>query len=119
MMDKKTLSLVLGVVLVLVGLLGFVNNPVLGIFAVNGMHNVVHLLTGALAIYFATAGVKNLALYGKVFAVVYALVTVLGFIMPGSVLGMTVNGADNILHLLLTVVFAYIGFYDVKTRKAA
>ena len=53
---QKTYALVLGAVLVLLGLVGFVNNPVLGLFGVNALQNVVHLLGGAAIIWFGYKG---------------------------------------------------------------
>ena len=53
---QKMYALVLGVVLVLLGLVGFVNNPVLGLFGVNPLQNVVHLLGGAAIIWFGYKG---------------------------------------------------------------
>jgi hypothetical protein len=43
----KTLATTFGVLLVLMGLLGFVENPLIGIFPVNGADNWLHLLLGA------------------------------------------------------------------------
>jgi hypothetical protein len=42
----KTLAVTFGVLLVLMGLLGFVENPLIGIFPVNGADNWLHLLLG-------------------------------------------------------------------------
>ena len=104
--------MVLGVVFVLVGILGFFNSPVLGIFQVNTLHNVIHLLSGILALYFGSQSESAAKSYAKVFGIIYGLVTILGFVLPdGNVLGLfTVNMADNILHLVLAVVFLYIGY---------
>lgn len=120
-MPKKTVLLVFGIVLLVVGVLGFVNQPVLGIFEVNTLHNIIHILTGGLALFFATQNEPQIELFGKAFTVVYALVALTGFIMPdGNVLGlMHVNTADNLLHILITAFFAYIGFVDIKRKKVA
>jgi hypothetical protein len=47
----KKLAMVFGVVFVLIGLLGFFNNPVVGLFAVNAVHNIVHILLGIILIW--------------------------------------------------------------------
>ncbi|MEI9966231.1 MAG: DUF4383 domain-containing protein [Candidatus Moraniibacteriota bacterium] len=45
------------------------------------------------------------------FGIVYGLVAVLGFILPSPILGLIeVNMADNLLHVVLALVFLYIGF---------
>ncbi len=106
----KNIMYVIGVVFVLLGLLGFVNDPILGIFEVDTVHNLIHLATGILALIFTAQGEAQGRKFFLIFGVVYALVTILGFLGGDSVLGITVvNGADNVLHLLVTVVFLVIG----------
>jgi uncharacterized membrane protein len=108
---EKTIVTILGVVFIAVGLLGFVNNPVLGIFAVDTLHNVIHLLSGALALWAVNKGMGAVTTFAKVFGIVYGLVAILGFLMGSPILGLvTVNMADNVLHIVLAVVFLYIGF---------
>lgn len=118
-MNKRVLTQWLGIVLILVGVLGFIpflapHRNLLGIFHVDLLHNVVHLITGGAAVYLAmTQGERGSILFGKIFAVIYGLVTILGIVtghalgVPG---GIDVNMADNVLHLALTAVFAYIGY---------
>lgn len=118
----KKAALVWGVVFVLVGILGFIPGitttddmgmkMLLGVFMVNGIHNLVHLLTGLASLASSTSE-KAARLYFQVFGVVYALVTVLGFIVGSGhkVLGLIpVNMADNLLHLAITLVTLYLGF---------
>lgn len=102
----------LGVVFVVVGLLGFVNDPVLGVFEVDMLHNVIHILSGVLALAAVGMGVDIMRLYAKVFGVVYGLVGVVGFVMPGDmILGLfEANLADDLLHVALAAVFLYVGF---------
>src|SRR5215217_558923 len=79
--------LVVGAVLVIAGIIGFfynskftsdesVHDDVLGILAVNGWHNVVHLATGALLLWAARAMPRT---WAGVFGVVYLAVAVWGF----------------------------------------
>lgn len=109
----KNILYVLGAVFILVGLLGFVMNPILGIFAVDTLHNIVHLVSGILAIWFARQGDAQGMMYAKVFGIVYLLVAVLGFMQAssGKILGLlAINGADNLLHVVLAAVLLYVGF---------
>lgn len=107
----KRITLVLGVILTLVGLLGFFNNPVIGLFNTNALHNIVHLATGILAIVFAMQSDASAIMFNKVFGVIYAIVAILGFIAPGFMSDLlNVNGADNVLHVILAVIFLYVGF---------
>ena len=107
----KLYAQVFGVVLTLVGILGFVpalvtNNNLLGIFTVDPIHNVIHLASGivGLAAGFST-GTQFARLYAGIFGAVYALVTVIGFIQGTTVLSLIhVNAADNFLHAAIAVV---------------
>ena len=103
--------MVLGVVLVLVGLAGFVMaSPLLGLFEVNALHNVIHIVTGALLIWASMQGMGQMMLWGKILGVVYLVVAIVGFVMPDMFGLMTMNMMDNVLHLVLAAVFLYAGF---------
>jgi hypothetical protein len=112
----KTLAYIVGVVFLAVGVLGFVpaltpNGHLLGVFEVDGIHNMVHILSGLAAIVAAAVSSAYASWYFKIFGIVYLLVTVLGFIGNDPVLGLiVVNTADNFLHLVLTALFLYAGF---------
>lgn len=107
----KSIMYVAGVVFIVLGLLGFVNDPILGIFDVDALHNIIHLASGILALVFASQGESQARSYALILGIVYALITILGFMTgAGKVLGLvTVNGADNYLHLVLAVVFLIVG----------
>lgn len=112
----KKLVTILGVVFLLIGVLGFVpgltpDGHLLGIFAVDGIHNVVHLLSGILALAIAGRGEASAKSFAKVFGIVYGLVALLGIIAPGTTnMIMHVNSADNMLHVFLSVVFLVVGY---------
>ena len=124
----KTVTTILGAVFVLIGILGFIepvapDGELLGIFAVSTAHNIVHLASGLVALAAAAQGEATSRMFAQVFGVVYALVTVLGFVMgTGDVLGfINVNQADNVLHLALAAVLLYVGFAGERPtgRRAA
>lgn len=112
----EKLAMIFGVVLVAVGVLGFVpgitsDGMLLGIFEVDGTHNVIHILTGLIALAAARGMGLSARRYFQVFGIVYALVTILGFLQAGTVLGLfAVNGADNVLHLLIAALALWAGF---------
>lgn len=119
----KKVALVFGVVFTLVGVLGFVpgitndEGLLLGIFQVDGLHNVIHLLSG-LAGLAASSTESYSQLYLRVFGAVYAAVTIVGFVQGDTVLGLIeVNAADNLLHLVLTVGLLGAGF-GLKREEA-
>ncbi len=111
----KSVTWILGIVLLLVGLLGFVNNPILGLFEVDTIHNVIHLLSGIVALIAVSSSESYARLYLIVFGIVYALVTILGFMSGTDVLGLfVVNQADNYLHAAIAVVCLAVGFGGKK-----
>ena len=97
--------MVIGVVLLLVGLIGFVNNPILGLLGVNALQNVLHLVVGALGVWLAMKG--NVKPYNQWLGIGALVVGVLGLI-PGvtdilaSIFG--INMAISVLHILIGVV---------------
>jgi hypothetical protein len=108
-----------GVVYLLVGVAGFAltgvtdfsdhNHATLLIFAVNPLHNVIHLVLGvvwlAAAPRHSAAKPANLAL-----GVVLGLVTVLGFVGVTDMLGMSgFADPDNFLHLATATLALYFG----------
>ena len=122
-------AMVFGVVFVLVGILGFIpaftpDGHLLGIFVVNGVHNMIHLLSGVAALL-ASSSYRYSKLYFQVFGVVYALVTLLGLFAGDSpLLGIVAhNVADIFLHAIIAAAALYLGFGtprdDVDTVKSA
>lgn len=105
-------AMVLGWVLLAVGLIGFVWDPVLGLFEVGPLHNVIHLVSGLALLggAYAASGLYarhvNLTL-----GVVYAIVALWGFFALDSLQAIIqTNMADNWLHMVLAVVLVGVGF---------
>lgn len=110
-------ALVFGITLVAVGILGFFyegsfatgddtpREGLLGIFDVNGWHNVVHIASGVVGL--AVAGSWTGArIYALGFGAVYTVVAIWGFILgdDGTILGLIpVNTPDDFLHLGIAV----------------
>lgn len=113
----KPVALILGLVLLLIGILGFVmESPLFGLFVVNPAHNIVHLASGLLALLAAKSYT-----YSKwfliIFGIVYGAVAVLGFLSIGpdgttvSLLNVVdVNGMDNYLHIGIALLCLIVGF---------
>lgn len=107
----KTACWVFGAILTVVGLWGFVQNPVLDLFASNTVHSLVHLISGLVLLAAAMWWAESAGLVLIVLGVIYALVAVLGFTVSGDILGLIDNTAeDNWLHAALAVVFLVVGF---------
>jgi Domain of unknown function (DUF4383) len=117
----RTLGMLFGIVFLAVGILGFVpgitkDEMLLGIFHVNAMHSIVHIVSGAVFLFASMAGAGPARLWFKVFGLIYAVVAVLGFMNPtGPVLGMISNNpADTWLHVVLAAAMLLIGFAAPK-----
>src|SRR5262249_8138666 len=110
---------IFGIVLVVVGIVGFFRHDLLGLHLTT-IHNIVHLVTAAIALYFGFASSEGAArTFCQIFGAVYALLGILGFIVPKVVAtviqvhGVADGGnlmADNIVHLVLGAVFLIVGF---------
>jgi hypothetical protein len=114
----KRIATILGVVFILVGLLGFVMPNLLGAH-LNATHNLVHLISGAVSLYFGLAGTLSGArLFCIVFGLVYLLLGVVGFLMGDAANDRMFNVGDllhlgtmdHIIHIVLGIVFLAGGF---------
>lgn len=121
-MTAKMGALVLGVVFVLVGIAGFIPNPLVGpsgIFVTNPMHDYVHIGSGVVLVL---AGLSQFAKPGLLLiGVIYGVVAVLGFVMQEEMLfGLIhVNDADRYLHVGLAVVLLAAGVLLPSGRATA
>jgi hypothetical protein len=126
-MSTRNFALIFGIVFLAVGVAGFGVIPgllqnqsgsgmdaqgmLLGLFHVNGLHNVVHLVFGLWGIA-ASRSAGGSAAYAKGVAVIYAVLAVLGLI-PATADGfglVPLGGYDVWLHAVLALVGAYFGF---------
>jgi hypothetical protein len=127
-MTAKTAALVIGVIFIAVGLLGFIDNPIVydsetAIFHADTVHNCVHIVSGVLFVLIALAAPASAKGFMIFFGIVYLLIGVLGLASfgtsgMGKVLGfLHVNGNDNLLHVGLGVVILLAGL--VSKRRIA
>lgn len=102
----KASAMIFGPVFVLMGIAGFVPNPVVGIngfFVTDTLHNLIHIVLGG----FLVLGPRglNASVTLKTAASIFLLFAIFGFVMgEGKLLGLVrVNTADNWLHLVLAM----------------
>ena len=121
----KNAALAFGAVFILIGILGFIpavtpEGRLLGIFAVDALHNIVHLLSGVVALGVAFTSEEASRLYFKIFGVIYAAVALLGlFYGDRALLGiMAHNWPGFWLHLVSAAVALYLGFATDTTDAA-
>jgi hypothetical protein len=112
----RTISYVVGAVLLVLGVWGFIDAPILGLFATNTVHSLVYIIVGALLLYFGYAwgGMSMMVL--KVVGILLALLAIVGFAMGGDTLfGVLANSLnDQILHLVAGAVLLWAGFMSGK-----
>lgn len=116
----KTVCKILGVVFLLVGVLGFAKADLLGAH-LSPPHNIVHLVSGVIALYFGFAGTLSGAkVFSLVFGVVYMALGILGMALGTGADRMWMVGplhfgqADHGIHILLGVIFLAGGLFTKK-----
>ena len=113
-MDIRMIAIVLGVILIIAGIVGFIPNPIAysenALFAVNAAHNFVHIASGLFLLAGAYTGLGSLTAL-RVLGIVYVVIAVLGFVGGDVILGFISNNAgDDWLHVVLAVVLLAAGF---------
>ena len=121
----QMLGLAFGAIYLLVGVVGFfitgfgdffahdTNQTLLG-FEINGMHNVVHIVIGVAGLLLARtlAGART---YGWLLAIGYGAAFVYGLIAIGETWDfLSINAADNVLHVLTALVGLAIALGPVR-----
>jgi uncharacterized protein DUF4383 len=121
----QMLALAFGAIYLLVGVVGFfitgfgnffahdTNQTLLG-FEINGMHNVVHIVIGVAGLLLARtlAGART---YGWLLAIGYGAAFVYGLIAIGKTWDfLSINAADNVLHVLTAIVGLAIALGPVR-----
>jgi hypothetical protein len=122
----QKLAGVFGVIFIIVAVLGFIapgglvmamdptTGMVLGVFPVNLLHNIVHLLFGVWGLVASRswAGSKTFFTVG---GIIYVVLTCLGFLSPTGFGLVPLGGADIWLHAVLAIAMLGLGL----TAKAA
>lgn len=105
---QKTFALILGIVLLLVGILGFFDNSIVGdagLFGTNTFQDILHLVAGAFGVYVGTKGMGPG--YNQTIGWIGVALGVLGFIPGVSDLLLSllnINTAITVLHLVIGAV---------------
>lgn len=125
---NRIFALVVGIVLLLVGIIGFFTptkaygvQEVFGLFDVDLIHNLIHVVSGILGIAAAFMGWSRT--FNRVFGIIYVVLGLLGLIPAlyfpsgsfgndsGLFLGLThINAADHILHLVIGLAALAVGY---------
>ncbi|MDY7529714.1 MULTISPECIES: DUF4383 domain-containing protein [Cryobacterium] len=126
---NRLVATVFGAVYLLVGLLGFAvtggvsfiatqGGLLLGLFAVNPLHNVAHLLIGAALLIAGLSGVTAAKSVNTTIGAVYLLLGIVGFFIAGSELNiLALNTPDHFLHLASAIVLLGAGLAADKVVR--
>ncbi|MEO7970318.1 MAG: DUF4383 domain-containing protein [bacterium] len=109
----KTVAKIMGLVLLLVGVLGFTHVlDSLGAH-LSPAHNLVHILTGVISLYFGFAGSLSGAKgFCIIFGLVYLLLGILGLAMGELHIGPLMLGkVDHGIHLIVGAIFLAGGLF--------
>ncbi|MFM9877612.1 MAG: DUF4383 domain-containing protein [Rhodoglobus sp.] len=128
---NRLLGIVFGAVYILIGLLGFTVSSgvdflategglLLGIFQVNPLHNVAHILIGAALLIAGLSGVRAARATNSVVGAAYLLLGFAGLFLIGTALNiLALNAADNVLHLGSAVILLAVGLGADRRSKVA
>ena len=122
----KTIATLLGIGFLLVGIVGFISPGLLGMH-LNTSHNLVHIITGAVSLYFGLAATLSAAkTFDIAFGAVYTLLGVAGFIAGSgddrmlNVGPLMLGTPDHAVHILLGVIYLIGGLLTkADVRHAA
>jgi hypothetical protein len=124
-MSAQRIAQVFGVIFILIGLAGLALGGhtmtpalLLGLFPVNLLHNIVHILIGVWGVM-AARSEANAINFCKIAGVTYLVLGALGFVAPDGLGLVPLGGNDVWLHLVLGAVLAYFGFVGVKRPVTA
>ncbi len=109
---SKLYAQVVGVILLILGIVGFLTQNLLGV-KTTPVHNLIHLITGAWGAYAGFAnGLGGPKTYAQIFGIIYTVVGVVGFLSAPLLagLGIQTNALYNIIHLVVGLWGLYAGF---------
>jgi len=129
-MTARTAALAIGIIFIVVGLLGFIDNPIVGssekaMFHADTVHNMVHIISGLLFVLVAMGAPASASTVMILFGIVYLLIGIVGITSVGEngmakILGfLHVNAADNYLHIALGIVIALAGMITRRRTVTA
>jgi len=128
---NRLVATIFGAVYLLVALLGFLVTGgtgfastdgvlLLGLFEVNWLHNIVHLLIGAALLIAGLSNVRAAKSANGVVGAVYLLVGIIGFFIVDTAANiLALNTADHFLHLLSAVILLGVAIGADKTADRA
>jgi hypothetical protein len=127
---NRLVATIFGAVYLLVGLLGFAftggvgfvatqGGLILGIFEVNPLHNIAHLLIGAALLIAGLTRVAAAKAVNTTVGAVYLLLGIIGFFLVGTAANiLALNTPDHFLHLVSAIVLLGVGLGAERTVRS-
>lgn len=109
----RTIAILIGVIFILVGLLGFAVSDLLGAH-LSAAHNLIHLVSGAISLYIGLkCSLSAAKKFGLIFGVVYLLLGVAGFLLGTGDMRMIIivsgrlelGTMDHIIHIVIGALY--------------
>ena len=138
---NRLLATIFGAVYLVVGIIGFIATSaanagfatvkgglILGLFEVNVLHNIAHLIIGAALLFAGMSSVVASKTTNTTIGAAYLLLGIFGlFVVNSSINFLALNAADNVLHFASAVVLLGVGLSaervmqnsDVRSNRAA
>jgi hypothetical protein len=102
-----------------VGIIATKGGLLLGLFEVNPLHNVAHLLIGAALVIAGLSSIRASRTVNSVIGAVYLLLGIVGlFILDSPANILAINGWDNVLHFASAIILLGVGLGADKGRVA-
>lgn len=126
---NRLVATIFGAVYILVGLLGFAvtsgvafaatsGGLLLGVFEVNPLHNIAHLLIGAVLLVAGLTRVTAAKAANTTVGAVYLLLGIIGFFLVGTSANiLALNTPDHFLHLVSAIVLLGVGLAAERTVR--
>ncbi len=127
---NRLVATIFGAVYILVGLLGFAvtggvgflateGGLLLGIFMVNPLHNIAHLLIGAALLIAGIVSARAAKTVNIVIGATYLLLGIVGFFLVGTALNiLALNTFDHFLHLASAIVLLGVGLATERATRS-
>ena len=128
---NRIVATIFGAVYLLVGLLGFAvtggvgffateGGLLLGVFAVNPLHNVAHLLIGAALLIGGIVSATAAKAVNATVGAAYLLLGIVGFFLAGTAANiLALNTADHFLHLASAIVLLGVALGFERSGRVA
>ena len=128
---NRIVATIFGAVYLLVGLLGFAvtggvgffateGGLLLGVFAVNPLHNVAHLLIGAALLIGGIVSATAAKAVNATVGAAYLLLGIVGFFLAGTAANiLALNTADHFLHLASAIVLLGVALGFERVGRVA